>query len=143
MIMFDQVKAFLDITNQTKLDVDDTPYSRKNDQTFPISWTWTSFLKCAKTSFQMSHSFISLALQNQTACHIINHSRKGISIFLQNILFSRVLHDSTHRYVGWSVGRLVGWSVGHTLLFLFVLFLLAYFKSNRSFKVKLDHFKSF
>ena len=58
-------------------------------------------------------------------------------------LFSRVLRDSTPRFVRRSVGRLVGWSVSHTLLFLFVLFLLTHFKSIRSFKVKLDHFKSF
>ena len=39
-------------------------------------------------------------------------------------IFSRVLRDSTPRFVRRSVGR----SVGHTLLFLSVLFLLTHFK---------------
>ena len=70
----------------------------------------------------------------------LNHRNVANDRFISRILlFSRVLRDSTPRFVGRSVCR----SVGHILLFLFVLFLLSYFKSIKSFEVKLDHFKSF
>ena len=37
---------------------------------------------------------------------------------------SRVLRDSTPRFVGWSVGRLVGWSVGRFPFYFFAVFKL-------------------
>ena len=53
-------------------------------------------------------------------CHCLN-----ITYYVdKTIVFSRVLCDSTPRFVRRLVGWSVGWSVGHTLLFFYVFYSL-------------------
>ena len=42
--------------------------------------------------------------------------------YVESILLSRVLRDSTPRYVGPSVGQSVGWSVGRSPFYFFGVF---------------------